>query len=157
MLSESTTIHWHGFKQRGTPYMDGVPFVSQCPILPGQTFQYIFNATEAGTYFWHSHIGRCWSIAKNPSSSVSQLKLIRLSCRVAESRRTVRTVDRETLSEKQPPQESVHARRPLHVADRLDGARGRRRLRRDVPLPIASSTRDSSDQRFRSLPALPPE
>ncbi|XP_023314043.1 laccase-2-like [Trichogramma pretiosum] len=57
MLSESTTIHWHGFKQRGTPYMDGVPFVSQCPILPGQTFQYIFNATEAGTYFWHSHIG----------------------------------------------------------------------------------------------------
>ncbi|CAB0032833.1 unnamed protein product [Trichogramma brassicae] len=57
MMSESTTIHWHGFKQKHTPYMDGVPFVTQCPIQPGETFQYIFNASQPGTYFWHSHIG----------------------------------------------------------------------------------------------------
>ncbi|XP_014238681.2 laccase-like [Trichogramma pretiosum] len=57
MMSESTTIHWHGFKQKNTPYMDGVPFVTQCPIQPGETFQYIFNASQPGTYFWHSHIG----------------------------------------------------------------------------------------------------
>ncbi|KAJ8683446.1 hypothetical protein QAD02_019238 [Eretmocerus hayati] len=57
MLAESTTIHWHGVKQEKTPYMDGVPFVSQCPIHPGDHFQYMFNATETGTYFWHSHIG----------------------------------------------------------------------------------------------------
>ncbi|XP_016844683.1 laccase-2-like [Nasonia vitripennis] len=57
MMSESTTIHWHGIKQIGTPYMDGVPFVTQCPILPGERFQYIFHANNSGTYFWHSHIG----------------------------------------------------------------------------------------------------
>ncbi|OXU19433.1 hypothetical protein TSAR_003623 [Trichomalopsis sarcophagae] len=57
MLSESTTIHWHGIKQTATPYMDGVPYVTQCPILPGERFQYTFNANISGTYFWHSHIG----------------------------------------------------------------------------------------------------
>ncbi|KAJ8683447.1 hypothetical protein QAD02_019239 [Eretmocerus hayati] len=57
MLAESTTIHWHGVKQEGTPYMDGVPYVSQCPIQPGQTFRYTFKASDSGTFFWHSHIG----------------------------------------------------------------------------------------------------
>ncbi|KAJ8670518.1 hypothetical protein QAD02_001777 [Eretmocerus hayati] len=57
MLAESTTIHWHGIKQKGTPYMDGVPYVNQCPIPPGGRFRYTFNADHAGTYFWHSHIG----------------------------------------------------------------------------------------------------
>ncbi|KAJ8670519.1 hypothetical protein QAD02_001778 [Eretmocerus hayati] len=57
MLAESTTIHWHGIKQIGTPYMDGVPYVNQCPIPPGERFRYIFNADLDGTYFWHSHIG----------------------------------------------------------------------------------------------------
>lgn len=57
MLTEVTTIHWHGIKQYGTPYMDGVPFVTQCPILPGQSFRYSFNASSAGTFYWHSHIG----------------------------------------------------------------------------------------------------
>ncbi|KAJ8683451.1 hypothetical protein QAD02_019243 [Eretmocerus hayati] len=57
MLAESTTIHWHGVKQEGTPYMDGVPFVSQCPIHAGETFRYTFKASSSGTYFWHSHTG----------------------------------------------------------------------------------------------------
>ncbi|XP_014215268.1 laccase-3-like [Copidosoma floridanum] len=57
MLAESTSIHWHGIDQKGTPYMDGVPFVTQCPILPGEKFQYTFRALVSGTYFWHSHIG----------------------------------------------------------------------------------------------------
>lgn len=55
--SESTTMHWHGQHHLATPYMDGVPYVSQCPILPGATFQYNYIASEAGTHFWHSHIG----------------------------------------------------------------------------------------------------
>lgn len=55
--SESTTMHWHGQHHVKTPYMDGVPYVSQCPILPGSTFRYDFIATEAGTHFWHSHSG----------------------------------------------------------------------------------------------------
>ncbi|XP_029665986.1 laccase-1-like isoform X3 [Formica exsecta] len=55
--SESTTMHWHGQHHLATPYMDGVPYVSQCPIPPGATFRYNYIASEAGTHFWHSHIG----------------------------------------------------------------------------------------------------
>ncbi|XP_066583904.1 uncharacterized protein [Prorops nasuta] len=57
LASESTTMHWHGQHQKETPYMDGVPFVSQCPISPGTSFRYEFHATESGTHFWHSHSG----------------------------------------------------------------------------------------------------
>ncbi|XP_030755871.1 laccase-2-like [Sitophilus oryzae] len=57
LMSESTTIHWHGQHQLGSPYMDGVPFVTQCPILPKTTFRYSFKAQQAGTHLWHSHIG----------------------------------------------------------------------------------------------------
>lgn len=57
MASDSTTIHWHGFTQDETPYMDGVPYVTQCPILPGTTFRYEFFASNEGTHFWHAHIG----------------------------------------------------------------------------------------------------
>lgn len=55
-LAEATTIHWHGIKQFGTPYMDGVPFVTQCPILGQDSFRYVFRPREVGTYFWHSHM-----------------------------------------------------------------------------------------------------
>ena len=37
---ESTSIHWHGMKQQGTPHMDGVSMITQCPIPPFTTFQY---------------------------------------------------------------------------------------------------------------------
>lgn len=57
LMGDSTTIHWHGAHQRETPYMDGVPHISQCPIAPGTTFRYTFKAKEAGTHFWHSHTG----------------------------------------------------------------------------------------------------
>ncbi|XP_014604884.1 PREDICTED: L-ascorbate oxidase-like isoform X2 [Polistes canadensis] len=55
--SESTTMHWHGLHHHKSPYMDGVPYISQCPIPPGSTFRYNYVATEIGTHFWHSHIG----------------------------------------------------------------------------------------------------
>ncbi|XP_059056219.1 uncharacterized protein LOC131850085 [Achroia grisella] len=57
LMTEGTTVHWHGQHQRGSPYMDGTPYVTQCPILPETTFRYQFNATHAGTHFWHSHSG----------------------------------------------------------------------------------------------------
>lgn len=40
LLEEGTSVHWHGHHQRGTPFMDGVPFVTQCPIYPKSTFTY---------------------------------------------------------------------------------------------------------------------
>ncbi|XP_073832591.1 multicopper oxidase 1 [Musca autumnalis] len=57
LLGESTTIHWHGLHMKNTPYMDGVPHVTQCPISPHSTFRYTFWADNVGTHFWHSHTG----------------------------------------------------------------------------------------------------
>lgn len=52
-LSESTGVHWHGLKVRNA--MDGVPFITQDPILPGGTFTYEFVATPFGSHMYHSH------------------------------------------------------------------------------------------------------
>lgn len=57
MKSEGTTIHWHGLHQRDTPWMDGVAYVTQCPIQPGASFTYRFKADPAGTFWYHSHLG----------------------------------------------------------------------------------------------------
>lgn len=57
MAGTGATIHWHGLHQRETPYMDGVPFITQCPIEAATTFRYSFRASEAGTQFYHSHSG----------------------------------------------------------------------------------------------------
>ncbi|XP_069141122.1 uncharacterized protein [Argopecten irradians] len=55
--SDTVTIHWHGLPQHGTPWMDGVPFITQCPILSGQTFTYDFIAEPKGTFWYHAHTG----------------------------------------------------------------------------------------------------
>ncbi|XP_017770698.1 PREDICTED: laccase-1-like [Nicrophorus vespilloides] len=53
----ATSIHWHGMHQRYTNYMDGVPFITQCPVHPNNVFQYRFEAFPSGTHWYHSHIG----------------------------------------------------------------------------------------------------
>lgn len=53
----STAIHWHGVTQKGTPFSDGVPFLSQCPIHFSNSFRYVFEAKDPGTHFYHSHAG----------------------------------------------------------------------------------------------------
>lgn len=57
LTTEETSIHWHGMHQRRTPWMDGVGYITQCPIEAGTSFRYIFNATPAGTFWYHSHSG----------------------------------------------------------------------------------------------------
>jgi FtsP/CotA-like multicopper oxidase with cupredoxin domain len=52
---EGTAMHYHGFLQRGSNWMDGVPSVSQCPIAPGASFTYRFTAQLYGTSFYHAH------------------------------------------------------------------------------------------------------
>ncbi|KAL1626177.1 hypothetical protein SLS54_003011 [Diplodia seriata] len=52
---EGTQLHMHGFTQKGTPHMDGVPSVSSCPIAPNDTFVYSFRADLYGTGWYHSH------------------------------------------------------------------------------------------------------
>jgi hypothetical protein len=72
MMSESTSLHFHGMDQRGTPWMDGVSFVSQCPILPGQTFTYQVKVKVKVKYF------NCYldhrSIQEFPGMTTKQLR-----------------------------------------------------------------------------------
>ncbi|KAI8536195.1 hypothetical protein RHMOL_Rhmol10G0237000 [Rhododendron molle] len=42
LLTENVVIHWHGIRQKGTPWFDGTAGVTQCPIVPGDTFVYKF-------------------------------------------------------------------------------------------------------------------
>ena len=58
---EGMSFHWHGMHQRNTPWMDGVGFISQCPIPPGASFRYIFKAYPPGT-FWYIPLAQ-WSPA----------------------------------------------------------------------------------------------
>jgi len=52
-LPEPTTIHWHGI--RLPLNMDGVPYVSQLPVLPGESFDYRFQVPDAGSFWYHPH------------------------------------------------------------------------------------------------------
>ena len=74
----STTLHFHGIRElqpsgfgswsKGGSWSDGVPLVTQCPIHSGDTFTYRilgsgsinsdYNNAPAGTYWYHSHVGR---------------------------------------------------------------------------------------------------
>ncbi|KAG6844220.1 Acyl-coenzyme A oxidase 2 [Tephrocybe sp. NHM501043] len=56
-METSTSIHWHGFFQKGTAYADGPVGVNQCPISPGYSFLYDFSVPDqAGTFWYHSHL-----------------------------------------------------------------------------------------------------
>lgn len=48
-------IHWRGQPQTESPFMDGVPMVTQCPVPSYTTFQYRFRASEPGTHLWQAH------------------------------------------------------------------------------------------------------
>lgn len=52
-LPEPSTIHWHGI--RLPLEMDGVPYVSQLPVLPGEYFDYRFRVPDAGSFWYHPH------------------------------------------------------------------------------------------------------
>jgi FtsP/CotA-like multicopper oxidase with cupredoxin domain len=57
LATEPITMHWHGLVQFNTPWMDGAEIITQCPIAPGTSFRYIFKASQAGTFWYHSHSG----------------------------------------------------------------------------------------------------
>jgi len=52
-LPEPTTVHWHGVNVPNP--MDGVPGITQKAVQPGETFTYEFEATPAGTRWYHTH------------------------------------------------------------------------------------------------------
>ncbi len=54
-LPDATTVHWHGLALRND--MDGAPHLTQDPIPSKSEFTYEFVAPNAGTYWFHPHVG----------------------------------------------------------------------------------------------------
>ncbi len=54
-LKENTSLHWHGLFVPNRE--DGVPYLTQMPIKPGETFTYRFPIKQSGTHWYHSHFG----------------------------------------------------------------------------------------------------
>ena len=50
---EHTSIHWHGLRLPNS--QDGVPYISQPPVNPGDVWDYTFTPPDAGTFFFHTH------------------------------------------------------------------------------------------------------
>lgn len=52
-LPQDTTVHWHGLRVPNS--MDGVPGVTQLAIPNGKRFEYAFDITDSGTFWYHPH------------------------------------------------------------------------------------------------------
>lgn len=53
-LPEPTTVHWHGLRLENR--FDGVPDVTQSEVLPGQSFEYKLDFSDAGLFWYHPHV-----------------------------------------------------------------------------------------------------
>jgi FtsP/CotA-like multicopper oxidase with cupredoxin domain len=62
-LPEATVLHLHGLTLPNA--MDGVGFLTQKPIEPGQSFTYAFTVVDPpGTYMYHSHFDALAQVGK---------------------------------------------------------------------------------------------
>jgi FtsP/CotA-like multicopper oxidase with cupredoxin domain len=52
-VAEGVTLHWHGVDVPNAE--DGVPGLTQDPVLPGGRFVYRFVPERAGTFWYHTH------------------------------------------------------------------------------------------------------
>jgi FtsP/CotA-like multicopper oxidase with cupredoxin domain len=52
-LPESTVIHFHGLEVPND--QDGVPYITQPPVKPGESYTYEFTVPNAGSHMYHSH------------------------------------------------------------------------------------------------------
>lgn len=64
-LDQPTTIHWHG--QRLPNAMDGVPYMTQSAVQPGDSFDYAFRLRDAGTFWYHPHANSLEQISRGLS------------------------------------------------------------------------------------------
>jgi FtsP/CotA-like multicopper oxidase with cupredoxin domain len=63
LLPDDTTVHWHGIRLPNA--MDGVPNLTQAPIkAKGGRFLYEFDLPDAGTYWYHPHLGSPQQVAR---------------------------------------------------------------------------------------------
>ena len=61
-LDEPTTVHWHGIRAENN--MDGVPYLTQPPVQPGETFTYDFLAKDAGIFWYHPHVNNSEQVGR---------------------------------------------------------------------------------------------
>ncbi len=62
-LGVDTTVHWHGIRLPNA--MDGVPHLTQPPIAArGGRFTYEFDLPDAGTFWYHPHLGAVEQVAR---------------------------------------------------------------------------------------------
>ncbi len=59
---EPTAIHFHGLYIPNP--MDGVPFITQPPVNPGEMFSYDFVARNPGSHMYHSHHNSAFQVTK---------------------------------------------------------------------------------------------
>lgn len=52
-LGQPTTLHFHGVRVPNS--MDGVPVITQDPVMPGESFTYEFTLRNSGTHMYHPH------------------------------------------------------------------------------------------------------
>jgi len=52
-LPESTAIHFHGVEVPND--QDGVPYITQPPVKPGESWIYQFTVPNSGSHMYHSH------------------------------------------------------------------------------------------------------
>lgn len=52
-LDQPTTLHFHGVRVPND--MDGVPVITQDPVMPGESFTYEFELINSGTHMYHPH------------------------------------------------------------------------------------------------------
>lgn len=53
-LDMETTVHWHGLRHDIKD--DGVPDISQKPVMPGESYKYELFFPDAGVFWYHPHI-----------------------------------------------------------------------------------------------------
>jgi FtsP/CotA-like multicopper oxidase with cupredoxin domain len=62
-LAVESTVHWHGIRLPNA--MDGVPHLTQPPIAArGGRFVYEFDLPDAGTFWYHPHLGSAEQVAR---------------------------------------------------------------------------------------------
>ncbi|KAI5779559.1 Cupredoxin [Geopyxis carbonaria] len=55
LTANGTSVHWHGMRQLNTNDQDGVNGITECPVAPGDSITYEWQATQYGTTWYHSH------------------------------------------------------------------------------------------------------
>ena len=115
-LPESTAMHFHGLELPND--QDGVPFITQPPVKPGETYTYEFTVPNAGSHMYHSH-----------HNAAKQVGLGLLGAFIVEPKRP-RAIEQGGRGLRDDPQRRrarLHAQRQGLPRDRADRRKARAR------------------------------